>query len=68
MINLDEWSDYTASIRRVRCVEHHVKNGQPPRLLIVGAKLALEKKVFVAEDSDYVVGLIGEKALNSASH
>ncbi len=68
MISIDEWSDYAASIRRVRCVEHYVKSGQVPNLLIVGAKQALEKKIFVAEDSDFVVGLIGEKALNSTGH
>lgn len=61
MINLEEWSDYSSSSARVRCIEHHLKLGKFPRLLVAGVNNVLKHDGFVPEDKDYALRLIGEK-------
>lgn len=64
MINLDDWNDYSQSAKVVRCIERNVRNGNHPRLLVVGVNNVMKKNGFVQEDADYAMELIGEKATN----
>lgn len=64
MINLEEWSDYRKSASAVRCIERNTKS----RFLVSAVNHALKNSLFVPEDKDYALGLIGEKAPNSTSN
>ncbi len=64
MINLEEWKDYSRSASVIRCIEPNGKTGKIPRLIVCGVKNALNKNVFVPEDKDYALELIGEKKTN----
>ena len=64
MINLDDWIDYRKSASAVRCIERNTKS----RFIVSAVNHALKNSIFVPEDKDYALELIGEKAPNPTSN